>query len=146
MERVVRVLRYEVPIDDDQHRLELTGPVLSVDQRQNDRLDVWALEGQYELPNVMQVQVFGTGHDVPTGYQYLGSALSPAQAVEVPVALGEIRQHVHHFERGRLVWHLFQVVPCSNHNPVQHRDGKPPWCRACGLTADYQEPRSRLGR
>lgn len=33
---------------------------------------------------------------------------------------------------------------CSNHNPIQHRDGKPPWCRICGLTADGQVPKSRI--
>lgn len=35
---------------------------------------------------------------------------------------------------------------CSNHNPIQHRDGKPPWCRICGLTADGKEPRSRINQ
>lgn len=34
---------------------------------------------------------------------------------------------------------------CQDHRPVQHRDGKPAWCRNCGLTADFQEPVSRLG-
>ena len=29
---------------------------------------------------------------------------------------------------------------CSDHNPVQHRDGKPPWCRKCGLTKDFKKP------
>lgn len=33
---------------------------------------------------------------------------------------------------------------CNNHNPVQHRDGKPPWCKACGLTKDYRRPESSL--
>lgn len=23
------------------------------------------------------------------------------------------------------------------HTPVQHRDGKPPWCNACGFTANW---------
>lgn len=32
--------------------------------------------------------------------------------------------------------------PCPKHKPVQHRDGKEPWCRACGKTAGGQEPRS----
>lgn len=35
-------------------------------------------------------------------------------------------------------------IACENHQPVQHRDGKPPWCRACGLTRTGQEPVSRL--
>ena len=29
---------------------------------------------------------------------------------------------------------------CSDHNPRQHRDGKPPWCRNCGLTKDFKKP------
>lgn len=29
---------------------------------------------------------------------------------------------------------------CSNHKPVQHRDGKEPWCKKCGLTEDYRRP------
>lgn len=35
---------------------------------------------------------------------------------------------------------------CSDHNPVQHRDGKPPWCKKCGLTADFTIPESSIGR
>lgn len=30
------------------------------------------------------------------------------------------------------------------HKPVQHRDGKPPWCPICGLTADMTVPVSRF--
>lgn len=30
---------------------------------------------------------------------------------------------------------------CMNHIPLQHRDGKEPWCRRCGLNKDYDEPR-----
>lgn len=29
---------------------------------------------------------------------------------------------------------------CAEHNPVQHRDTKPPWCKACGLTANGMIP------
>jgi hypothetical protein len=35
---------------------------------------------------------------------------------------------------------------CAEHKPVQHRDGKPPWCKRCGLTADFQTPVSRFAR
>lgn len=35
---------------------------------------------------------------------------------------------------------------CTQHAPVQHRDGKPPWCNECGLTADFTEPVSRFTR
>lgn len=37
-------------------------------------------------------------------------------------------------------------VSCARHAPVQHRDGKPPWCPACGLTADGQEPVSPFSK
>ena len=30
---------------------------------------------------------------------------------------------------------------CSDHNPRQHRDGRPPWCRNCGLTKDFKKPK-----
>lgn len=33
---------------------------------------------------------------------------------------------------------------CEQHYPVQHRDGKPPWCASCGLTAEFEVPEGRL--
>ena len=30
--------------------------------------------------------------------------------------------------------------PCPDHNPTQHRDGKPPWCPVCRLTATWDNP------
>lgn len=30
------------------------------------------------------------------------------------------------------------------HRPVQHRDGKPPWCDFCKLTVDFGKPVSRI--
>lgn len=33
-----------------------------------------------------------------------------------------------------------------NHQPRQHRDGKPPWCDICKLTADHTIPVSRLDK
>lgn len=30
--------------------------------------------------------------------------------------------------------------PCPDHNPTQHRDGKPPWCKVCRLTANWENP------
>lgn len=33
---------------------------------------------------------------------------------------------------------------CGDHRPVQHRDGKPPWCKSCGLTASFAVPHSRF--
>lgn len=30
--------------------------------------------------------------------------------------------------------------PCPSHIPAQHRDGKPPWCPVCRLTANWSNP------
>lgn len=38
--------------------------------------------------------------------------------------------------------HLFH----AEHKPVQHRDGKEPWCKTCGLTKAYEQPKSRFDR
>lgn len=34
--------------------------------------------------------------------------------------------------------------PEHEHHPVQHRDGKEPWCGACGMNADGREPRRTM--
>lgn len=39
-----------------------------------------------------------------------------------------------------------EAVPAHDHKPVQHRDGKPPWCKICGLTASFHVPRSAFAR
>lgn len=30
------------------------------------------------------------------------------------------------------------------HKPVQHRDGKEPWCNECQLNAEFKEPKTRF--
>lgn len=35
---------------------------------------------------------------------------------------------------------------CMDHHPTQHRDGKPPWCKQCGMDAVGNEPKGRLDR
>lgn len=47
--------------------------------------------------------------------------------------------HVHR-PNGDIVW------ICEHHEPRQHRDGKPPWCRKCGLDAQFQVPESSIGK
>lgn len=37
-----------------------------------------------------------------------------------------------------------EMAMCPDHKPVQHRDGKPPWCNKCGLTAHGKVPVSRF--
>lgn len=50
-------------------------------------------------------------------------------------------------ERGALVDYRPEIstsLSDHEHEPVQHRDGKPAWCRHCGLTAEGSEPVSRI--
>lgn len=37
-------------------------------------------------------------------------------------------------------------IKCENHKPVQHRDGKPPWCKKCGLTEGGNKPEWQFGK
>lgn len=48
--------------------------------------------------------------------------------------------------RGLSVDDRLAAAECSDHKPRQHRDGKPPWCRKCGLTAAGLVPISALKR
>ena len=32
--------------------------------------------------------------------------------------------------------------PCKDHIPIQHRDGKRPWCNSCGLDERWSKPAS----
>lgn len=33
---------------------------------------------------------------------------------------------------------------CPEHRPVQHRDGKEPWCGLCGLNSNMKRPHSNM--
>lgn len=37
------------------------------------------------------------------------------------------------------------TTEAHEHKPVQHRDGKEPWCDACQLTAAFKEPKTKFG-
>ncbi|QHB37086.1 hypothetical protein QDA00_gp17 [Microbacterium phage Matzah] len=38
-----------------------------------------------------------------------------------------------------------EPLPEHDHDPIQHRDGKVPWCHVCGLDRDYNVPHGRFG-
>jgi hypothetical protein len=38
-----------------------------------------------------------------------------------------------------------EPLPEHDHKPIQHRDGKVPWCHVCGLDRDYNAPQGRFG-
>ena len=43
-------------------------------------------------------------------------------------------------EKGQEVFQKMTSTPQHDHNPVQHRDGKEPWCNLCSKTADGRDP------
>jgi hypothetical protein len=40
---------------------------------------------------------------------------------------------------------LAAFAPGHDHRPVQHRDGRNPWCNTCGLDMNRNTPSGRLG-
>jgi hypothetical protein len=82
-----RVLRYEVPVDDVWHPLDLPGPIMHVAARREGVIDVWASDIG---PGARRVFcVFGTGHDIPDHAAYVGTAVTPS---------------------GQFVWHLTEAT------------------------------------
>lgn len=62
-----------------------------------------------------------------------------------PVEVGTIEIPIHAGAPERIGKEIAQAFVSigsdeHEHKPVQHRDGKPPWCNECGLTADGEEP------
>lgn len=94
-----RMLRYEVPIDDEWHEI-VAGEALHVDCRQFTTVEFWALEG---TEFTQTLRVFGTGHPLPNEpLRHVGTALSP---------FAPERQTMRGTPRGELVWHLFRKEP-----------------------------------
>lgn len=82
----MRVLRYEVPVDDAWHPVEFAGDVLHVAARRPDVVEFWALDGTAAEVSTRQLRVFGTGQPFDEPMTYMGTALAA---------------------EGVLVWHLF---------------------------------------
>jgi hypothetical protein len=87
------VWRFEVPVDDDAHVLELpthfgVHPPLHVAARDARFVEFWieAIEDYGTLSRHV-LQVFGTGHDLPENAEWRGTAVAPYG----------------------LVWHLYQL-------------------------------------
>lgn len=100
-----RVLRYEVPVDDQWHRIEIVGHVAHVGCRETGVVEFWVAPGAdirkvstgggellsadyrdtNEKPDARWYRVYGTGHEVDGLY------------------VGTTRD----FATDRLIWHLF---------------------------------------
>lgn len=82
------VRRYEVPVDDRDHRINLGGPVLAVGCREPEVVEFWAMYDD-AVTWWRTFRVFGTGHELPPLAVYLGTTPAPG---------------------GRLIWHLFETT------------------------------------
>ena len=109
-----RVLRWDVPVDDQWHDIG-AGAVVHVAargyrERPGDLVEVWTLESSpgagLDPGDVRKrsVSVFGTGHLLPRDAQHIGSAVVPS----FRVVSGPTRGTVVHIEStAGLMWHVF---------------------------------------
>lgn len=80
---MTRILRYIIPVDDEWHTTYTGGTPLHVACRSSDLVEFWAWELEASIPT--EYRVYGTGHPVEPGVEYVGTAVTPG---------------------GHLVWHL----------------------------------------
>jgi hypothetical protein len=116
-----RVLRWDVPVDDDWHDIG-AGPVVHVAARAHrecpgDLVEVWTLEDladtYAETVPQRSVRVFGTGHALPHDALHIGSAVVPS----FRVVSGPTRGTVERIESiAGLVWHVV-----AKHDPEAER-------------------------
>lgn len=84
-----RILRFEVPVDDQWHLLRVpAGPILHVACRMTTLVEFWMREHDQSATDVLAFRVYGTGQPTPGPARYEGTALAPS---------------------GRLVWHLMSA-------------------------------------
>lgn len=70
----MRVLRYEVPIDDKIHKMDVSGGIIQV--AANDlyhAVEFWAEENGFFPAYTGYFRVFGTGHEIPDGSVVVGT-------------------------------------------------------------------------
>lgn len=81
-----RILRYEVPVDDRDHWVDLPGPIMHVATRRADVVEIWA--STIGTPTIRRFRVFGTGQEIPLSASYVATAIVPG---------------------GAFVWHLVEL-------------------------------------
>lgn len=79
--------RYVLPVDDQWHTLDLTGPVMHVATRGEEYVEIWAIVDPAVTPYTRTYRVYGTGQPDVEG-AHLGTAITPS---------------------GRFVWHVMAV-------------------------------------
>lgn len=85
---MTKIYRYEIPVDDRWHDLELTGEILHVATRHRDIVEIWAISGTTP-PTSRRFRVYGTGQQLPDKpFTWRGTAFA---------------------DHGTLVWHLIET-------------------------------------
>ncbi|MFF1444165.1 hypothetical protein [Streptomyces sp. NPDC058295] len=93
--------RYELPIDDRPHGIDLTGDILHAAVRQPGVVDVWYQPRPASMePMRRSFQIVGTGHPIPTHFGAFLTGVHKATAITPD---------------GQLVWHVLE-------NHCQHQD------------------------
>ncbi|MEU3613498.1 hypothetical protein ABZ725_14440 [Streptomyces sp. NPDC006872] len=82
------IYRYEVPVDDRWHPLQLSGRIVHVGCRNMRAVEVWALHAD-GAQTVRSFRVYGSGHPLPPDVEHVGTAIAPG---------------------GQLVWHLIETA------------------------------------
>lgn len=75
------VYRHLIPIDDDEHKIVTSARnrIVLVDSKEDERRAVHVWIEQEPKPDVSMtrtVRVFGTGHEIPDGWEHLGSVVA----------------------------------------------------------------------
>lgn len=86
-----RIFRFEVPVDDQPHRIALNAGPIAIGCRQPDRVEFWAIhdDDPESFVGHRTFIVVGTGHPLPARVRAVhGTAVAPG---------------------GQLVWHLVEV-------------------------------------
>lgn len=70
--------RYELPVDDAWHNIEISGDILHVAARRPETVELWALADLYPT-RIRSLRVFGTGAEIPNAglLAHRGTALAP---------------------------------------------------------------------
>lgn len=82
------IWRYEIPVDDRWHPLQLSGEILHVGCRNPHAVEVWARHTD-GASDIRSFRVYGTGQSMPDNLEHVGTALAPG---------------------GQLVWHLMETA------------------------------------
>jgi hypothetical protein len=105
--------RYEIPVDDQWHYLNLPRGLQHVACRRSATVEVWAYAASPgDAPSWRQFRVYGTGHPMPIASVHIATAIRPG---------------------GDLVWHLIE-------NACTHRLARPGTRRpgAAGVVRDVR--------